>query len=164
MPDASLPDVLRAPEPTPMRASHHGRPGRSAGGAWRTLLRTPLTPLLPPTPQFWIHSHCDKSTSGDVESLADQDAYSCPNCRGERTTLLFTRDFFRVIDFLWLFGLVATLHWLYFDVTTVVVTVDTAGGKSCVAEVALLRGAFRGEGGVALYVLPFVQSLSKELE
>ena len=30
-----------------------------------------------------------------------------------------------------------------------VVTVDTAGGKSCVAEVALLRGAFRGEGGVA---------------
>ena len=67
------------------------RLGRSAGGAWRTLLRTPLTPLLPPTPQFWIHSHCDKSTSGDVESLADQDAYSCPNCRGERTTLLFTQ-------------------------------------------------------------------------
>ena len=23
--------------------------------------------------------------------MADQDAYSCPNCRGERTTLLFTQ-------------------------------------------------------------------------
>ena len=33
--------------------------------------------------------------------------------------------FFRVIDFLWLFGLVATLHWLYFDVTTVVVTLES---------------------------------------
>ena len=43
-----------------------------------------------------------------------------------------------------------------------VVTVDTAGGKSCVAEVALLRGAFRGEGGVALYVLPFLALVAEK--
>ena len=63
---------------------------RAAHGAPSSAPRSPRS-SLPRTPQFWIHSHCDKSTSGDVESLADQDAYSCPNCRGERTTLLFTQ-------------------------------------------------------------------------
>ena len=43
-----------------------------------------------------------------------------------------------------------------------VVTVDTAGGKSCIAEVALLRGAFWGKGGVALYVLPYLALVAEK--
>ena len=44
----------------------------------------------------------------------------------------------------------------------VVVSVNTAGGKSLVAEVALLRAAFRGDGGVAVYVLPFLAMVSEK--
>ena len=39
---------------------------------------------------FWVHARCDGIDKEDFEKLAEceDEAYTCPNCRGERTTTL----------------------------------------------------------------------------